>query len=119
MNPWNCVWKVVLVETAVPQPFVAGGRASAASDAEHNMRVASQLTSAGLQRVVSLGNRVNHAYVRSDVLQRCRAVLNETSCSRTQVRYQLAPMRDCRGRTDSMWRAARSMRTVNGLRLRR
>ena len=75
-------FKVVLVETNV----FGGG--------EKNREVHRLLSSAGLVRVERLGNHVNHAYVRQEVLARCGYAANQT-CSRIKRDYDLPPM-DCR-----------------------
>jgi hypothetical protein len=63
------------------------------SQVRHNAKVASLLTHAGLVRVPSLGCRVNHAYVRSDVLARC-AMATNWSCYEIRGSYRL-PRFDC------------------------
>ena len=74
-------FKVVLVETNV-----VGGT-------EKNREVHRLLSSAGLVRIERLGNHVNHAYVRQDVLARCGHAANQT-CSRIKRDYDMPPM-DC------------------------
>ena len=74
-------FKVVLVETNV-----VGGT-------EKNREVHRLLSSAGLVRIERLGNHVNHAYVRQDVLARCGHAANQT-CSRINRDYDMPPM-DC------------------------
>ena len=83
------LFKVVLVETNV-------GSGGVLSDAENakNAHVHQLLTRASLVRVRRLGNLVNHAYVRRDVLERCSHAVNRT-CSDIQHTYQL-PLMDCK-----------------------
>jgi FkbM family methyltransferase len=78
-------FQIVLVETNTPG-------FSRAADAK-NAHVDAILTRAGMLRVPRLGNRVNHAYVRRDVLERCGHAVNRT-CTHIYEAYQL-PRMDC------------------------
>lgn len=80
-------FQVVLVETNVLGRFE--NRAAEAK----NAHVDAILTHAGLLRVPRLGNGVNHAYVRRDVLERCGHAVNRT-CTHICGAYQL-PRMDC------------------------
>ena len=62
------VFKVIMVETFQP---LLGWRQRTREDDEHNERVAGLITRAGLTRVPSLGNRINHVFVRADVMEHC------------------------------------------------
>ena len=77
-------FKVVLVETQWPETD-AFGRA-------RNARVKHLLATAGLVRVPQLGNRVNHAWVRADVLGRCNHTVLAT-CRTIVEQYELPPMK--------------------------
>lgn len=81
-------FKTVLVETNLEHAGMP------AADADKNAHVDRMLTRAGLVRVLELGNPVNHAYVRRDVLDRCGHAVN-VSCTAIQRDYRL-PVMDCK-----------------------
>ena len=61
------VFKIIMVETF--QPLF--GKKKTREDEEHNERVAALIVRGGFARVPALGNRVNHVYIRHDVLRHC------------------------------------------------
>jgi hypothetical protein len=82
-------FKTVLVETSIGY---------AAENVAKNAAVDALLTRGGLVRVPRLGNRVNHAYVRRDVLVRCSHAVNLT-CRNIQRSYKL-PQLNCDKHSD-------------------